>query len=109
MFQRQGERVKREAPGYQEHTLLIVKVPANLQKMLASVVMAAPVAVLALTSACLCCVELQFADNSRGNPGVPATPNEIQLYLINLTGGTIQAGTEAPFSISVGTLANPQV
>jgi hypothetical protein len=50
---------------------------------------------------------VQYNDNSVGNPGVPPTPEEVQLYLINLTGKTIPAGTQMPFKVAVFTLGNP--
>ena len=50
---------------------------------------------------------LQYNDNTWGSSGVPATPNELQLYLINLTGATIPAWRDMPFTVAVATLANP--
>lgn len=51
----------------------------------------------------------QYTDNTNGAPGVPATLNELQLYVINLTGGTIRAGTDMWLTLSIGTLNNPSL
>ncbi len=50
---------------------------------------------------------LQYNENNNGSPGVPATQEEVQLYLINLTGATIPRGKDMNFKLAVGTLSNP--
>ncbi len=50
---------------------------------------------------------VQYSDNSLGAPGTPATPEEVQLYVINLTGTTIPAGQAMPLTVAVLTLSNP--